>query len=383
MSGFRASWQGATIRKEVCPALPEKIGNICGQCGSNFERKLPRECSVLKRDEPFSSSHTREVRVILRISLTPNLAMAPLPNPDSQAGELRNAPTTVTVLFADVAGSTKLYEALGDKRAKRVVDECIELMRSVVEKHGGRVVKTIGDEVMCVLSDAENGCLAAMDMQVRIAALSAASNIKRAIRIGLHFGPVIEENNDVFGDTVNLAARMAGLAKGAQIFTTRGTVDHLSRLLQRSIRNIAALSVKGKADDVQVCEVIWLAGDELTMATPSILTSARETSLVLRYGGTELVVRQTNASIILGRDASCQIAVADRMASRQHAHIERRRDKFFLVDQSTNGTFVVFLGEPEIVLRREEVMLRGQGSIAFGRSVEQAQEHTVEFLVRV
>ena len=308
--------------------------------------------------------------------------MVPLSNPDSQSGALRNAPTTVTVLFADVAGSTKLYDTLGDKRAKVAVDECIDLMRCVVEKHGGRVVKTIGDEVMCVLSDAENGCLAAMDMQVGIAELSASSHVKRAIRIGLHFGPVIEENNDVFGDTVNLAARMAGLAKGAQIFTTRDTANHLSRLLQRSVRNIAALSVKGKADDVQVCEVIWLAGDELTMATPSILASARETSLVLSYGGADMVVRQANASIILGRDASCQIAVADRMASRQHARIERRQGKFYLVDQSTNGTFVVVLGEPEIVLRREEVMLRRQGRIAFGRSVAEAQELTVGFLLQ-
>ena len=308
--------------------------------------------------------------------------MVPLSNPDSQSGALRNAPTTVTVLFADVAGSTKLYDTLGDKRAKVAVDECIDLMRSVVEKHGGRVVKTIGDEVMCVLSDAENGCLAAMDMQVGIAELSASSHVKRAIRIGLHFGPVIEENNDVFGDTVNLAARMAGLAKGAQIFTTRDTANHLSRLLQRSVRNIAALSVKGKADDVQVCEVIWLAGDELTMATPSILAAARETSLVLSYGGADTVVRQANASIILGRDASCQIAVADRMASRQHARIERRQGKFYLVDQSTNGTFVVVLGEPEIVLRREEVMLRRQGRIAFGRSVAEAQELTVGFLLQ-
>lgn len=291
-------------------------------------------------------------------------------------------PRTMAVLFADIAGSTKLYDTLGDTQAKLMVDECIALMRGIVAQYGGRVIKTIGDEVMCVLPDADAGCLAATDMQLKITALPPVSNVKRAIRAGFHAGPVIEENNDVFGDTVNLAARMAGLAKAMQIITTRATVDRLSPMLQNSTRNIAALSVKGKGDDVEVCEVIWQAGDELTMATPSILPSLRQTSLQLRHGTRELVLDQTNNSVVLGRDASCHIAVADRMASRQHARIERRRDKFFLIDQSTNGTFVSFTGESEITLRREEVMLRGQGRIAFGRSVTESSEETVEFSVR-
>ena len=118
----------------------------------------------------------------------------------------------MAVLFADIAGSTRLYDTLGDIQAKFMVDECIALMRGIVAQYGGRVVKTIGDEVMCVLPDADSGCLAATDMQLKIMALPPVSNVKRAIRAGFHAGPVIEENNDVFGDTVNLAARMAGLA---------------------------------------------------------------------------------------------------------------------------------------------------------------------------
>jgi predicted component of type VI protein secretion system len=70
------------------------------------------------------------------------------------------------------------------------------------------------------------------------------------------------------------------------------------------------------------------------------------------------------------------------MASRVHARIERRRDKFFVIDQSTNGTFVNFAGEGEIVLRREEVMLRGEGRIAFGHTLAESTEETVDFAVR-
>jgi adenylate cyclase len=291
---------------------------------------------------------------------------------------------SVAVLFADIAGSTKLYDTLGDTAAKHMIDECIALMRAITGQYGGRVVKTIGDEVMCVLPNADSGCLAAMDMQLKISALPAVSGVQRAIRAGFHAGPVIEENNDVFGDTVNLAARMAGLAKGQQIMTTRATVDQLSTLLKSGTRQIAALSVKGKGDDVEVCEVIWQASDEMTMATPSILAAAKPVVLWLKHGTQEQQLEQANAGIVLGRDAACQIVIADPKASRQHARIERRRDKFFLIDQSTNGTFVAVAGEPEISLRREEVMLRGSGQIAFGHSVGAPGEgsEVVEFSLR-
>jgi hypothetical protein len=153
-------------------------------------------------------------------------------------------------------------------------------------------------------------------------------------------------------------------------------------MLQHSSRRIASLSVKGKGDDVDVCEIIWQGGDELTMAAASTLPPAKRSWLHLFYGTKELVLEKANAGIVLGRDASCEIAIADKMASRHHARIERRRDKFFLIDQSTNGTFVAFAGEAEITLRREEVMLRGEGRIAFGRSVSQSLDETVAFTLR-
>lgn len=286
------------------------------------------------------------------------------------------------MLFADIAGSTRLYDTLGDTQAKVLVDECIGIMRNIVGRYAGRVIKTIGDEVMCVLPDADSGHLAATDMQLKIAALPAVSNVKRAIRVGFHFGPVIEEESDVFGDTVNLAARMAGLAKGMQIITTLATVERLSPALRDSTRTIAALSVKGKGDDIEVCEVIWQDGEDLTMATPSTGAPAARTELHLTHVGQELTLDQANASVLLGRDATCQVVLADRKASRVHARMERRQGKFFLVDQSTNGTFVTFAGEAEIALRREEMMLRGQGRITFGHSIAESSDETVDFVVR-
>src|SRR5690606_17034150 len=139
-----------------------------------------------------------------------------------------SAPTELAVpmpavLFADMAGSTMLYEKLGDALAKTLVDECLDHMRTVTQRRGGRVIKTIGDELMCVFPDPDRASLAATDMQLAISALPPAPGVRRAIRLGLHAGPQIEEQGAVFGYTVNTAARRASLAKAGQSITTFAT----------------------------------------------------------------------------------------------------------------------------------------------------------------
>jgi class 3 adenylate cyclase len=288
----------------------------------------------------------------------------------------------VAVLFADIAGSTKLYDALGDTDAKIMIDEALVALQVITQRHRGRVIKTIGDEVMCVFPGAERGFLAAMDMQTVVNALVVTKGVKRMIRVGFHAGPVIEEKGDVFGDTVNVAARMAGLAKGMQIMTTRATVDALPAALRASTRPIATLAVKGKAEELVVCEVLWQEGDDLTMAAGSLQIAEPKVELVLRHGGREVVLSGERPTVMAGRDSACDIVIADPKASRQHARFEKRRDKFFITDQSSNGTFITFTGEGEVALRREEAMLRRSGRIVFGHSAADATGDSVEFAVR-
>lgn len=300
--------------------------------------------------------------------------------------------TEVAILFADVAGSTRLYELFGDQAAKKLIDACLRSMREAAVDSRGRVVKIIGDEIMCVFPDAEHAYLAATEMQIRVSELASQpvpeSQMQpgahsRAIRVGFHVGAVIEENGDLFGDTVNVASRMTAIAKANQIMTTGSTVARLPDLLRLSTREIAALAVKGKGEAISVFEVIWQTSEDLTMAItmqPNLASISMiiPRSLRLERGEFVLVLDPEHSGVVLGRDPNCAIVVADRQASRQHARIERRRDKFFLVDQSTNGTFVTFDGEPEIVLLREEVMLRGRGRISFGHSTDDNEE-TVRF----
>lgn len=288
----------------------------------------------------------------------------------------------VAVLFADVADSMHLYDIFGDARAKRAVDDCLDAVRVVVDQYGGQVVKTIGDELMCVLPDADKACLAGGDMQLRTRALPPLDGHQRAIRVGFHAGLVIRENGDVFGDTVNLAARMTRVAKAGQIITTRVTAELLSPILRGAIRRVAAVSIKGKDEHVDVVEVVWQAGDEMTLVASTSPMLSRPMRLDLTCGDTRVVMDASVSRVVIGRDANCHLVVQDLKASRQHACIELRQGKFFLLDQSTNGTFVWFDDQARVVLRREEMMLQRSGWIAFGSAVDETPNADVRDVVR-
>ena len=289
---------------------------------------------------------------------------------------MTDASSDLAVLFADVSGSTKLYESLGDKDALATIGRCVALMSSVCVGHGGRVVKTIGDEVMAVFPSADKAAEAAAEMQSRVSEHAPVAGSRLAIRVGFHFGPAIETAGDVFGDSVNVASRMAALAKREQIILSSHTVAALAPALRARVREVDTLSVKGKAQDIGIFELMWQDSDaDLTaVATRWKPLPAR---IVLRHGATERILDESATTITLGRDAQNDIVIADRKASRLHARVERRRDKFVIVDQSSNGTYVTVDGEPEIMLRREELMLRGRGRVAFGHA---HADDPVEFL---
>jgi adenylate cyclase len=286
--------------------------------------------------------------------------------------------SNLAVLFADVSGSTRLYEAVGDVDALATIGRCLSLVRAACEGQGGRVVKTIGDEVMAVFPTADQAAEAAAEMQARVFEQPPAGRVRLAIRVGFHVGPAIEVDGDVFGDSVNVAARMAALAKGEQVILSGQTADALTPLLRSRVREIDSLTVKGKHKDIGIFELIWQASeDDLT----ALLTRpARPPARIrLRHGSREIELGEVHSTLALGRDPQNDVVIADRMASRMHARIERHRDKFVLVDQSSNGTYVTVDGEPEIELRREEMILRGRGHLSFGHAYQDDSGEVLAF----
>ena len=288
--------------------------------------------------------------------------------------------TQQAVVFADVCDSTQLYEALGDKRAVECIETCFDVMRRAAEKHGGRVVKTIGDEVMCVFPQASAAARAACEMQTRIALEQPVAGRRLAIRVGAHFGPTLERAGDLFGDAVNVAARIVGLANAGQTMTTGAVVERLPPELLALTRSRQTFAVKGKREEIAVYELLSSGNEEVTVMVSR--PAENLSRAVLEHSGRETVLDATRGVVTLGRDPGCDLVISDRMASRQHARIELRRDKCVLVDVSTNGTYVTFLGQPEVLVNREELALRGVGSISFGHRRADDPSEFVTFDVR-
>ena len=286
--------------------------------------------------------------------------------------------TDLAILFADVSGSTRLYETLGDAEARAIVERCLAVVAAACGEHGGQVIKTIGDEMMTTFASADLAARAARDIQNRIAVLRTGPGTPVSMHVGFHFGPVIANEGDVHGDAVNVAARMTELAKGGQIITTSQTVALLSVPLRAGTRDLDSLTIKGKQKDVGIYELLWQeSAEELTTLTPRRLARPQRVRLVHGTRMTEL--GEFTSVFALGRDAANDLVIADRMASRMHAPIERRRDNFILVDHSSNGTYVRVDFEPEIMLRREEWRLRGHGFCSFGHPHEQDPTEVLEF----
>ena len=289
--------------------------------------------------------------------------------------------TRLAILFADVSDSTRLYEALGDTAAFGNVREVIGLLKDVTEAFRGRVVKTIGDGLMCAFPDADAAANGAADMQRRITLRPPlASGKVLTIRIGFHLGPVIRDGEDVFGDSVNVAARMAGLALAGQAITTSDTVALLSPQMRECMRRLDALPVKGKIEEIEVHELLWQTSSDRTVIpgrTEAVSVPGGGPRIKLTHQGKELTFKET---IYFGREAAGNhVVMADPMTSRRHAKIELRGGKFVLIDQSANGTFVTLGNDGEIKLRREELILHGSGIICFGHSASNPGAETVKF----
>ncbi len=294
--------------------------------------------------------------------------------------------TEVAVLFADVVGSTRLYEVLGDLKARDMVVACVEIMRAATERNRGSVIKTIGDEILAIFPTADDAVNAASEMQQDIGARPALSVQGQhvAIRIGCHFGPVVLENRDIFGASVHTANRMTSQAKAGQVILTAETVERLSAEWRVATRQIDVTPVRGRAEEMELFELLWQQEDATSML-PSIeidaRTGHRPQRVRLHYRGRDMVLGDRRESLTMGRADENDVVAQGPLISRIHARIEIARNKVMLVDQSTNGTFVVGQDGRESFVRRDSHALTGQGTIGLGKLPDAAAPDAIKYQV--
>jgi class 3 adenylate cyclase len=287
-----------------------------------------------------------------------------------------------SILFADIAGSARLYEDLGDQEAQEMISRCLTELGEAGMRHGGAVIKTIGDEIMLRFASADDAFMAACTMQESMGVLSEETTLgshSMSVHIGFHFGSAILEKGDVYGDAVNIAARMTDVARSQQIITTKDTVERLSEELSARTRKFDTTRIKGKPEDMVLYEALWT--DDVTgLASTAVREKVVNSELSLRFGDKEQSFDRNSGTIVIGRGKNCDFSVSSKLASRQHARIDYRRGKFVLIDQSTNGTYVRTQDGKEVYLRREELPLWGSGVFSLGQSLDKDEQELVYFL---
>ncbi|MEL7187109.1 MAG: adenylate/guanylate cyclase domain-containing protein [Pseudomonadota bacterium] len=277
----------------------------------------------------------------------------------------------VAIVFADVVGSTQLYDKFGDTKASETVAACLDIMKDATYQFNGTVIKTIGDEVMSTFPTVDEAMGAAVMMQTRITAAGKKDGgVPVSIRIGCHFGPVVQEQNDIFGAAVHTANRMTSQAKSKQIVISGFTVENMSPELRNQTRQIDVATVRGRLDEVALFELVWQP-EEATSMLPTLEwenKDRRASKLLLNFRDTTVEVSDQRKSINIGRADDNDLVVKGNLISRIHAKIEMRRGKFLLIDQSTNGTFLQNVQGNETFVRRDMTELGGEGTIGLGRA---------------
>ena len=278
----------------------------------------------------------------------------------------------VCVMYAELVGEERLAALLSEAEANHAVERSMNRIERAVDAQGGVVLRRACDEICATFERCDGAVLAANEMIERVASLPPVRGVRLGIRIGLHFG-VMESDEPPTGEALAVAMRLAGMAQAGQALISGATVLLLSSGSRHFIRerDEHGLSVEGFEWPVYA-----LAGRSgmATSVPPAARVSQR---LRIRHQQDVHLVEELRPILLLGREMGNDVVVIDPRTSRQHARIERRREGFFLVDQSTNGTFVSSDGGGEQCVRRGEVLLAGQGRIGCGFSCMEVERDLV------
>lgn len=277
------------------------------------------------------------------------------------------------VLFAELIGTAELYAQVGDTLAHETISKCAQRLGQAAGTSGAELLKTIGSRLMLLAPHADAAAAAAVAMHMSAWEFPREAETL-ALGVGFRYGPVIRENGDVFGDTVNLAARLVEQAARGQVLFAADNARHLSPRYRRLMRRLYDHPLRGRSEDVALCELVWRADQQSTMYPARGAPAPLQAKLRLRYHGRKVILRDGSELFTIGRDADCALVVADGEVSRHHCTIQKRSDHFVLSDQSTNGTYVTVDGEGEVLLKREELTLRKRGWISLGAPHGQASE---------
>jgi adenylate cyclase len=295
-----------------------------------------------------------------------------------------------TVLFADLRGSTSLFETLGNAEATSVVTHCVNALAKPIVECGGSVVKTLGDGLMAVFAESAPAVHAAILMHEVLDGIAqkgserGASSGLRALRlqVGMARGEVVEMGGDCFGDAVNVAARLIDHAGDNESLITVDVLRGLPLETQARFRSLDRLALRGRAEPVQVHVLTRRRGGDAAVTQFGDVSIAGEPEgLRLTWNDLSRVFDARQLPVVLGRSPSATFCVDDSRVSRSHARVDWYGGSFQLTDLSYNGTYVRFTDGEIVSLRRGSCTLHGSGTVGLGASPADPGAASVRFEV--
>lgn len=292
-----------------------------------------------------------------------------------------------TVVFADLVGSTGIFERLGDETAGRFVTQLTTALSRTFEQHRGRVVKLLGDGLFAIFPDESDAIAACVGIQKRLQetpVYPGGTGKPVQMQMGVESGEVVEIEGDCYGDAVNSAARLADLAGAEQILTTSRVRESLGPELGGKLRSLGPMFLRGKSEQTEVWRVQWQPerDADATRMGASIPEAMPNAHLELTAAGRTLRLDPHGPSLTLGRATTATLSINDPRVSRVHATVGWKGGHFILEDQSSFGTWVYMGGgNTPLVLRRTECYLVGSGLVTLGCEREAEAAPRLEFAV--
>jgi adenylate cyclase len=294
-----------------------------------------------------------------------------------------------TVVFADLRGSTSLFERLGNSEATSVVTHAVSALGRVISQQHGQVIKTLGDGLMAAFERPAQAVLAANAMHDVLEGMALQGTSARSpsnlrllrLQVALARGEVVEMNGDCFGDAVNVAARLLDHAGDNETLITDGVYEGLDDTQRARFRSLDWMHLRGRAEPVLVHLLGGRRhGDSVVTQFGNVQTDEDPDGVRLIWGPLNRLYASNRVPLVLGRSPQSTFCVDDARVSRSHARVDWHGGNFTLTDLSYNGTYVRYDGGDEVLsLRRGNCTLHGSGVIALGGAPNDPTSAIVRF----
>lgn len=281
------------------------------------------------------------------------------------------------VLISDITGSTQLYERAGGQVALAHVGAVLSRMRAIIEANRGHCVKSQGDDVLSHFDRPDEAFAAAWAM------INEDWPASLSIHAGLYFGEILHESNDIYGNTVNTAARLASMSKPGEFLLGDECHDHLSPGNRSRLTDMGNLQLRGKESPTRVyaCSVIRIAEQTVFMAPARGAPERGTASADVSFGGRTWTLG-AGEKLSFGRSQECDVVLAEAWVSRRHAELLLNGAQLEFTDHSSTGSVLQDPTGRETTVHRRTTLLSGRGMIHFGIGMDHAPERAVIYATR-